>query len=148
MHSKPVPTSAFARARQGALGGGVIGLCFLGIGALRALGALPSLLGHSHGPWADASPPEWKIGLLFAAIYCGAFALAGAALGAFWPMRRHFWGSVLLGYLSAGIVCISIGVMLWLDRPKDLQAIRFSTAIVTLIFGTLSARGIWRWDRN
>ena len=148
MHSKPAPASGLERARQGAVGGGAIGLCFLGVGALRALGALPSLLGLSHGAWVDSSPPEWKIYLLFASIYCGAFALAGATLGALWPIRRHFLGSVLLGYVGAGIVCISLGVMLSLDQPKDRHSLRLSGAIMTLIFGTLLARGIWRWDRK
>ena len=78
--------------------------------------------------------------LLWAGLYVAGFALAGGAAGALWPLRRRWWGALLVGYIWAAIVGAACGVIgMQMDGSRDMTVYGIFVAGVTVIFGTLAA---------
>lgn len=143
MLQKTQTTIAAERAALGAIGGALMGLLLLGVGAVRLVIAL--LTGRSiNDPGYDISQV-----LTFVLIYCGGFAAAGATLAALWPLRKSGWGAYLLGYLGAGIVSVVLGrVVMWVEHDHDRDKFLLTAGILTVVFGTVAGYKIRRWDRT
>jgi peptidoglycan/LPS O-acetylase OafA/YrhL len=136
-------TSALGRAAFGAIGGALVGVAFLAIAAIRLVVALltgTSISGEGY---------HLTQLLTFVVIYCGSFAVAGAALAALWPLRQSRLGAYSLGYLGAAIVSVILGLMImWMEHDRDWGMFVTTAAIMTLIFGTVAGYQIRRWDRT
>ena len=122
-----IPLSTEGRIGWGLLFGVILGLFGLGVGAVRAGGAL-----SGGATLSGLTEDDVALSLLFVA----AFGLAGALLGALWPLRRWSLGALLLGYLGAGIVFSTLG--LFMLRGADREYFVRVTGICTLFFGTIS----------
>ena len=78
--------------------------------------------------------------LLLAGLYATAFALAGGAAGALWPLRRRWWGALLVGYIWAAIVGAACGVIgMQMDGSRNMTFYGIFVAGFTAVFGTLAA---------
>ena len=78
--------------------------------------------------------------LPLAGLYVAAFALAGGIAGALWPLRRTWWGALLIGYISAGIVCAACGVIVMqIDHRRDGKDYVIVVSIMTAVYGTVAA---------
>ena len=127
---EPPSSPLWSRILAGGIAGGLVGVVLLGIGMLRA--AIVYLSGQR------LSWPEVREAIVIALLYCGAFALAGAAVSALWPLRRNRAGAYALGYIGAGIVSSIIGVIvMWIKEDRDPVAYLFTVGIMTLIFGSV-----------
>lgn len=128
----PAPSSVlWRRTREGALLGAVFGAILLTVGLASAALAVAFGARVSGDGWRD---------LLLAGAYVAAFALAGGLAGALSPVRRTWWGALLIGYVCAGVVAAALGgIALALDRSLDLGFYVSYVGFIMLAFGTLAA---------
>jgi hypothetical protein len=142
MLQKTQTTRALERAILGAIGGALMGVLLLGVGAVRLIIAL--LTGTSI---SDSAYDISQL-LTLVVIYCGSFAAAGATLAALWPVRKSVLGAYFLGYLGAGIVSVVLGrLVMWVEHDHDLDKFLLTVGIMTVAFGTVAGYRIQRWDR-
>jgi hypothetical protein len=124
----------WSRVRSGAFFGAVFGTLMIGVGVARALIVLLFAGGVGISPLRD---------LGFGLFYVTGFAVAGAMLGALWPLRATRVGAYALGYLGASIVCTVCGVIVMqLEHSRDPRAFAFVVGILTLTFGTAAGHQI------
>jgi hypothetical protein len=136
-----VQRTPLERAALGAMFGGLLGVFLLGIGAIRLIIALVS-----GAPISDDGYGVNQV-LTLLTVYCGSFAVAGAAMAALWPLRESWLGSYLLGYLGAGIVSVILGrLIMWLEHDHDLWTFVITACIMTVVFGTFAGYKIHHWD--
>jgi cation transport ATPase len=132
---RSVNTRSSTRILLGAGAGAVLGVVLLSVGLIRAAVAL---IAGNRLNWS-----EWASGAAVAAVYCGAFALAGAVLGWLWPRRRSRAGAYALGYIGSGIVAIMIGLMVMhIKQDQNLYAFTGVVVILTLFWGSVLGREI------
>ena len=135
-------TSSRARIRRGALLGAEFGALLLGVGVIR----LTVWLADGHAIDETSLREGVKLAA-FGAIYCAAFAAAGAVLAWLWPARRTLLSAYILGYVGAGIVSAVLAVLvLWLENDFEPRAYLFVTAMMTLTFGTAAGYALYKWD--
>jgi hypothetical protein len=110
-----------------------MGIVLLGVGALRIVVALA--IGDLA--LADLSAHLVRDSLLVL-VYLGAFALAGAVLGAGWGLKRTSVGRYALGYLVAGTGSCVLAAVAAASEPTRAPLLFWvvAVAIMTLIFGT------------
>jgi hypothetical protein len=130
-----------ARATQGAIFGGLFGVLLLGVAAIRLI-----IILITGKPFDDGGYGVNQI-LTLVIVYCGSFAVAGAALAALWPLRKSGIGAYLLGYLGAGLVSvILVRLVMWLEHDHDLRTNLITACIMTIAFGTFAGYKIHHWD--
>lgn len=138
MRPPALESSLWGRVRTGALGGAAFGGLMLGVGVVRAVIVLIAGGQVSTSPGRD---------LAMAALYVAGFAVAGASVGALWPLRATRLGAYALGYLGAGIVSAVCGlIVLRIEGDNDPVAFAFVVGIMTLVFGTVAGYQIRQSD--
>jgi hypothetical protein len=121
------------RILRGALIGGAVSLCFLGIGLLRAAFAL-------FGGTKVSFDGTWPEGLW----YVGGFVVGGAAVGLCWPVRSYRAGRI--GIWILGMVFVMLAILRMESGPPSMWKAEdfWIGGILAVFFGVAAAVGFER----